>query len=101
MKYIALFVMTLILSASGCREKKASTVAQPAVRVDITSCDTREVAFIVNSIDASSVSYGVGTTADDAKNLGGETVLPVKRGNGRRLRSGLWRSVPMSPRFPA
>lgn len=72
MKYIALFVMTLILSASGCREKKASTVAQPAVRVEITSCGTREVAFIVNSIDASSVSYGVGTTADEAKDLAKE-----------------------------
>ena len=70
MKNIALIILTLILSASGCREEKsAAAKAQPAVRVEITSCGARNLDFKVNTIDAASVRYGVGVTEDEAQGL--------------------------------
>ena len=69
MKNIALIILTLILSASGCREEKSASGAQPAVRVEITSCGTRNLDFKVSTIDAASVNYGVGATEEEARSL--------------------------------
>ena len=66
MKYLAFIVITLLLSASGCKEKKASGAAQPAVRVELTSVGARDIAFTVNTIDAATVEYGVGVSAENA-----------------------------------
>lgn len=67
MKYIVLFVVSLLLSTSGCREKGASSVTTtPAAKVEITSCTAHEVAFSVQSVNAAALRYGVGATAGEA-----------------------------------
>lgn len=70
MKYLTLILLTVFLSASGCREKKTQAGdAQPAVRVEISSCGSRSIDFKVNTIDAASVSYGVGVTEKEAQDI--------------------------------
>lgn len=67
MKYLIILFTSLLLSTSGCREKKASTVTtDPAVRVEITACDAHEVAFTVYCVNAAALSYGVGLTVEEA-----------------------------------